>query len=101
MISVLKTQLWLRGQSTTTLSCIMSVEIYQSRHHLNLVLHASKNCFKSSHASLFWSGVDKPEVVHEMEWDKLDIVGLTSTHSTGFGLKLLQKGWILSFSGVA
>jgi len=28
-------------------------------------------------------------------------VGLTSTHSTSSGTKLLEKGWTLSFSGVA
>jgi len=32
---------------------------------------------------------------------QLDIVGLTSTRSTGSGTKLLEKGWTLFFSGVA
>jgi len=32
---------------------------------------------------------------------QLDIVGLTSTHSTGSKTKLLEKGWTLLFSGVA
>ncbi len=31
----------------------------------------------------------------------LDIVGLTSTHSTGSGTKLLEWFWTLSFSGVS
>jgi len=30
-----------------------------------------------------------------------DMVGLTSTHSTGSGTKLLERGWTLSSSGVA
>ena len=29
------------------------------------------------------------------------VVGLTSTHSTGSGIKLLERGWTLYFSGVA
>jgi len=29
------------------------------------------------------------------------MVGLTSTHSTDSGTKLLERGWTLSFSGVA
>jgi len=29
------------------------------------------------------------------------MVGLTSTHSTGSGTKLLERAWTLSFSGVA
>jgi len=29
------------------------------------------------------------------------MVGLTSTHSTGSGTKLLERVWTLSFSGVA
>jgi len=32
---------------------------------------------------------------------QLDMVGLTSTHSTGSGTKLLERVWTLSFSGVA
>jgi len=31
----------------------------------------------------------------------VDMVGLTSTHSTGSGTKPLERGWTLSFSGVA
>lgn len=31
----------------------------------------------------------------------LDLVGLTSTHSLGSGTQLLERGWILDFSGVA
>ena len=43
----------------------------------------------------------KPELVREEERYQLDIVGLTSTHSTGSGTKLLERGWSLTFSGVA
>ena len=43
----------------------------------------------------------EPELVQEVERYQLDIVGLTSTHSKGSGTKLLEKGWTLSFSGVA
>ena len=32
---------------------------------------------------------------------QLDIVGLTSMHSSGSGTKLLERGWTLAFSGVA
>jgi len=32
---------------------------------------------------------------------QLDMVGLTCTHSTGSGTKLLERGWTLSFSRVA
>jgi len=43
----------------------------------------------------------EPELVQEVERYQLDIVGLTSTHNMGSGTKLLEKGWTLSFSGVA
>lgn len=39
--------------------------------------------------------------MREAERYQLDIVGLTSTHSTGSGTKLLERGWTLFFSGVA
>jgi len=39
--------------------------------------------------------------VQEVERYQLDMVGLISMHSTGSGTKLLQRGWTLSFSGVA
>jgi len=40
--------------------------------------------------------------VREVDRYQLDMVGLTSTHSTGgSGTKLLERGWTLSFSGVA
>ena len=42
----------------------------------------------------------EPELVPEME-QYLDMVELTSTHSTGSGTKLPERGWTLSFSGVA
>ncbi|KAL7866069.1 hypothetical protein SRHO_G00113160 [Serrasalmus rhombeus] len=43
----------------------------------------------------------EPELVHEVERYRLDIVGLTSTHSLGSGSNLLERGWTLFFSGVA
>ena len=42
-----------------------------------------------------------PELVREVERYQLDMVGLTSTHSTSSGTKLLERGWTLYFSGVA
>jgi len=33
--------------------------------------------------------------VREVERYQLDMVGLTSTHSTGSGTKLLERGWTL------
>ena len=39
--------------------------------------------------------------MREVERYQLDMVGLTSTHSTGSGTKLLERGWTLYFSGVA
>ena len=43
----------------------------------------------------------EPELVREVEHYRLDLVGLISTHSTGSGSKLLDRGWTLFFSGVA
>uniref|UniRef100_A0A672J0X3 Endonuclease/exonuclease/phosphatase domain-containing protein n=1 Tax=Salarias fasciatus TaxID=181472 RepID=A0A672J0X3_SALFA len=43
----------------------------------------------------------EPELVREVERYRLDIVGLTSTHSLGSGTQPLEKGWTLHFSGVA
>jgi len=43
----------------------------------------------------------EPELVREVEWYQLDMVGLTSTHNTDSGTKLLERNWPLSFSGVA
>ncbi|XP_049457564.1 craniofacial development protein 2-like [Epinephelus fuscoguttatus] len=43
----------------------------------------------------------EPELVREVEWYRLDIVGLTFMHSTGSGTKLLERGWTLAFSGIA
>ncbi len=40
-----------------------------------------------------------PGLVREVE--RYTVVGLTSTHSTGSGTKLLERGWTLCFSGVA
>ena len=42
----------------------------------------------------------EPELVREVEKFRLDIVGLTSTHSKGSG-SLLERGWTLFHSGVA
>nr|XP_054603205.1 craniofacial development protein 2-like [Nothobranchius furzeri] len=41
------------------------------------------------------------ELVAEVERHRLDIVGLTSTHSIGSGTQVLERGWALSFAGVA
>ena len=41
------------------------------------------------------------ELVQEVERYRLDLVGLTSTHSVGSGTMLLDWGWTLSYSGVA
>nr|XP_057925644.1 craniofacial development protein 2-like [Doryrhamphus excisus] len=43
----------------------------------------------------------EPELVREVEIFRLDIVGLTLTHSLGSGTKLLERGWTLFYSGVA
>ncbi|TWW69208.1 hypothetical protein D4764_18G0000140 [Takifugu flavidus] len=43
----------------------------------------------------------EPELVHEVKKFRLDIVGLTSTHSKGSGTSLLERGWTLYHSGVA
>ncbi|TWW66954.1 hypothetical protein D4764_20G0009860 [Takifugu flavidus] len=43
----------------------------------------------------------EPELVCEVEKFRLDIVGLTSTHSKGSGTSLLKRGWTLYHSGVA
>ncbi|KAK0148964.1 Craniofacial development protein 2 [Merluccius polli] len=43
----------------------------------------------------------EPELVREVEKFRLDIVGLTSTHSKGSGTSLLERGWTLFHSGVA
>ncbi|TWW53877.1 R2DM Retrovirus-related Pol polyprotein from type II retrotransposable element [Takifugu flavidus] len=43
----------------------------------------------------------EPELVCEVEKFRLDIVGLTSTHSKGSGTSLLERGWTLYHSGVA
>uniref|UniRef100_A0A8C6PJP1 Endonuclease/exonuclease/phosphatase domain-containing protein n=1 Tax=Nothobranchius furzeri TaxID=105023 RepID=A0A8C6PJP1_NOTFU len=41
------------------------------------------------------------ELLAEVERYRLDIVGLTSTHSIGSGTQVLERGWTLSFAGVA
>lgn len=43
----------------------------------------------------------EPELTHEAERDPVDIVGLTSVHCTSRGPRLLERGWTLSFSGLA
>ncbi|KAI3374146.1 hypothetical protein L3Q82_006010 [Scortum barcoo] len=45
-------------------------------------------------------GGKEPELV-EVERYRLEIVGLTSTHSLGSGTQLLERGWTLHYSGVA
>ena len=42
----------------------------------------------------------EPELVQEVERYQLDIVGLTSTHSFGFGTSLLPSGWTFFYAGV-
>ncbi|KAI3354168.1 hypothetical protein L3Q82_018704, partial [Scortum barcoo] len=47
-------------------------------------------------------GGKEPELVREVERRyRLEIVGLTSTHSLGSGTQLLERGWTLHYSGVA
>jgi len=43
----------------------------------------------------------EPELVREVDRYQLDMIGLTSTHSTGSGTKLLERGWTAFLSGVA
>ncbi|TWW61044.1 hypothetical protein D4764_05G0011340 [Takifugu flavidus] len=43
----------------------------------------------------------EPELVRKVEKFRLDIVGLTLTHSKGSGTSLLERGWTLYHSGVA
>uniref|UniRef100_A0A8C4RHA8 Centrosomal protein of 162 kDa n=1 Tax=Erpetoichthys calabaricus TaxID=27687 RepID=A0A8C4RHA8_ERPCA len=43
----------------------------------------------------------EPELVREVERFRLDIVGLTSTHSLDSGTNLLERGWTFYHSGVA
>ncbi|KAK3543152.1 hypothetical protein QTP70_011945 [Hemibagrus guttatus] len=45
-------------------------------------------------------GGKEPELVREVERYRLEIVGLTSTHSLGSGTQLLERGWSLFYSGV-
>ena len=39
--------------------------------------------------------------MEEAERFRVDIVGLTSTHSIGSGTQVLERGWTLSYAGVA
>ncbi|TWW81646.1 R2DM Retrovirus-related Pol polyprotein from type II retrotransposable element, partial [Takifugu flavidus] len=41
------------------------------------------------------------ELVGEVEHYRLDMVGLTSTHSVGSGTQVLEGGWTLFYAGVA
>ncbi|KAM4556221.1 craniofacial development protein 2-like [Fundulus diaphanus] len=43
----------------------------------------------------------EPELVREVERFRLEIVGLTSTHRSGSGTSLLERGWTFFHSGVA
>ncbi|KAK3553775.1 hypothetical protein QTP70_009301 [Hemibagrus guttatus] len=45
-------------------------------------------------------GGEETELVREVEWYRLEIVGLSSTHSLGSGTQLLERDWTLFFSGV-
>ncbi|KAI3353846.1 hypothetical protein L3Q82_005060 [Scortum barcoo] len=47
------------------------------------------------------AGGKEPELVREVERYRLEIVGLTSTHSLGSGTQLLERGWTHHYSGVA
>lgn len=44
-------------------------------------------------------GGEGAELVRQVERYQLEIVGLTSTHSMGSGILLLEKGWSLYKSG--
>ncbi|KAK3539464.1 hypothetical protein QTP70_008500 [Hemibagrus guttatus] len=46
------------------------------------------------------TGGEEPEIVREVEWYWLEIVGLVSMHSLGSGTQLLERGWALFYSGV-
>ncbi|KAK3518827.1 hypothetical protein QTP70_014864 [Hemibagrus guttatus] len=46
------------------------------------------------------TGGKEPKLVREVEWYRLEIVRLASTHSLGSGTQLLERGWTLFFSGV-
>ena len=46
-------------------------------------------------------GGKEPELVQEVERYRLEIVGLTSTHSLGSGTQLLERGWTLFHSAIA
>ena len=46
-------------------------------------------------------GEEEPELMREVERYRLEIVGLSSTHSLGSGIQLLERGWTLFYSGVA
>ncbi|KAI3377613.1 hypothetical protein L3Q82_008772 [Scortum barcoo] len=50
---------------------------------------------------LAWGGRSLSLKVREVERYRLEIVGLTSTHSLGSGTQLLERGWTLHYSGVA
>ena len=42
----------------------------------------------------------EPELVREIQRYGLDIVGLTTMHSTGSGTRFLERGWTLFYAGV-
>ena len=46
-----------------------------------------------------FSGGKELELVLEVQQYDLDIVGLTSTHCTGPGTKVLERSWSLCISG--
>ncbi len=73
---------WSKARATTTRSSIMETGSWDMECHLT-------------------GGGKEPELVREVERYRLEIVGLTSTHSLGSGAQLLEKGGTLFYSGVA
>ncbi len=71
---------WSKARATTTRSSIMETGSWDMECHLT---------------------GGGPELVREVERYRLEIVGLTSTHSLGSGAQLLEKGGTLFYSGVA
>ncbi|KAI3376235.1 hypothetical protein L3Q82_016743, partial [Scortum barcoo] len=48
---------------------------------------------RKGHGNVTSLGGKEPELVREVERYRLEIVGLTSTHSLGSGTQLLERGW--------
>lgn len=47
------------------------------------------------------AGRKEPELVQDVENYQLEIVRVTSRHSMGYRIQLLERGWSLHYSGVA